>query len=126
MPEGETLPKTGKSKDWLSYADKKAQEFKDYHSATNIFGQTKNPPPLQDEYSKILSNNELQARKMGMELLRKEKTSEGKEQSRVAAYRKGGRAKRTGPAKLHKGEAVITDRKPKRTKGRNKGRSHSR
>lgn len=120
MAEGQTLPKTGKSKDWLAHADEKAKDFRDYHGAVNILGQTKNPPPLQDEYSKLLSQHELEARKMGMELLRNEKKKE------TGGYRKGGRVKETGPAKLHKGEAVITDRKAKRKKTRGKSRSISR
>jgi hypothetical protein len=118
MPENETLPKTGKSKDWLTYADKKAQEFKDYHGKRNVLGQPSNPAPLQDDYSKLLSQNELQARKMGMELLRKEKAGE------LQGYRKGGRVKETGSAKLHKGEAIA--RKPSRKKSRSKSRASSR
>lgn len=118
MPqEGETLPKTGKSADWLAYADKKLQEFRDYHGQRNILGQIKNPPPLQDDYSRLLSQNELSARKMGMELLRKEKAAELSSQRQ---FKKGGQVRTTGPAKLHKGEAVIrkTSRKNSRQQGR--------
>jgi len=114
MAEGDTLPKTKKSADWLAYADKKLQEFRDYHGARNILGQIKNPPPLQDEYSKLLSQNELQARKMGMELLRKERAEEGA--ATMQKYRKGGRVEKTGPAVVHKGEAII--RKTSRKKNR--------
>ena len=39
MPENETLPKTGKSKDWLAYADTKEEQFKKHHSERNILGQ---------------------------------------------------------------------------------------
>lgn len=112
MPERETLPKTKKSADWLGYADKKLREFKDYHAATNLLGQPKNPPPLQDDYSRLLSQNELQARKMGMDLLRREAAAG----ATAPAYRKGGRAKKTGPAELHKGEMV--ERKTPRKKPR--------
>jgi hypothetical protein len=118
MPIDEELPKTKKSADWLAYADKKGKEFKDYHSATNAIGQLKNPGPLQDEYSKILSNNELSARKMGMDLLRKERAEESAKT--MASYRKGGRVKETGPALLHKGEAVV--RKAARKKTRSSSR----
>ena len=110
--ENETLPKTGKSADWLAYADKKLQQFKDYHSATNMLGQLKNPAPLQDDYSKLLSDHELQARKMGMDLLRKERGEQNA--ATMASYRKGGEVKRTGPAKLYKGEQVVR-KKPRKT-----------
>ena len=112
--EGEGLPKSKKSADWLSYADRKLKEFRDYHSEKNMFGQLKNPGPLQDDYSRLLSNNELQARKMGMDLLRKERQEENA--SRMASFRKGGRVEKTGPAKLHRGEAVA--RKKPRSKSR--------
>jgi hypothetical protein len=105
MAEGEVLPKSKLSKDWLAYADSKLKEFKDYHSQRNVFGQIKNAPPLQDEYSKILSQNELSARKMGMELLRKERAEEGAKT--MQKYRQGGRVQKTGPAQLHKGVAVV-------------------
>lgn len=126
---GETLPKSGKSSDWLAYADKKLQDFKDYHSARNILGQIKNPGPLQDDYSRLLSQQEVDARKTGMDLLRKEKAAEGRNINQPAPqYRKGGRVARTGTAKLHKGEAVIgsAPRKPARKKSRSKSRSASR
>jgi hypothetical protein len=126
MAENETLPTSGKSADWLKYADQKEQAFKDYHSETNIFGQIKNPAPLQDDYSKLLSDHALQARKMGMDLLRKETAAQGKAAAGTPSYRKGGRVKTTGPAKLHKGEAVISDRKKARKKSRSKSRSTSR
>lgn len=120
MPEGESLPKSGKSRDWLAYADSKLKEFRDYHGERNILGQIKNPGPLQDDYSKMLSQNELQARKMGMDLLRKESKSIDKLQNQIPGYRKGGRVKRSGPTKLHKGEIVV------RKKTRKKTRSSSR
>jgi hypothetical protein len=118
MPENETLPKTKKSADWLAYADKKLKAFQDYHSETNMFGQTKNPRPLEDDYSKLLSNNELQARKMGMDLLRKERSEENAKT--MQSYRKGGEVSKTGPAKLHAGEKVV--RKPSRKKTRSGSR----
>ncbi len=114
MPENETLPKGKTSKEWLDYADKKLQQFRDYHSQRTMTGQLKNPPPLQDDYSKLLSQNELQARKVGMEFLRKERNEEGAQ--KMASYRKGGRVGSTGPAKLHRGEAVS--RKKPRSKSR--------
>lgn len=114
MPENEALPKGKTSKEWLAYADKKLQEFKDYHGARNILGQPKNPPPLQDDYSKLLSQNELQARKMGMEFLRKERAEEGAK--KMMEYRKGGRVQKTGPAKLHRGEAVVRKKPRKATR----------
>ena len=118
MGEGETLPTSGKSKDWLAYADKKNKEFRDYHSQLNVFGQLKHPHPLQDDYSKLLSDHEIQARKMGMELLRKERSEQNADT--MQKYRKGGRVKETGPALLHKGEAVVrkTTRKKNRAKSR--------
>jgi hypothetical protein len=118
MPENESLPKTKKSADWLAYADKKQKEFSDYHSKTNMFGQLKNPSPLQDDYSKLLSQNELSARKMGMDLLRKERSEENA--ATMQKYRKGGRVEKSGPAQLHKGEAVV--RKSSRKKARSKSR----
>lgn len=72
MPEGESKPKSNKSKDWLAYADKKEKEFRDHHSKTNMFGRIKNPRPLGDDYSRILSNNALEARTKGMKLKRDE------------------------------------------------------
>lgn len=119
MPEGEVLPKGKTSKEWLEYADKKLKEFRDYHGQRNIFGQAKNPAPLQDDYSKLLSNNELQARKMGMELLRKERAEESA--AAMQRYKQGGRVAKTGPAVVHKGEAVV--RRTSRKKGRSKSRS---
>ena len=118
MPEGEDLPKTSKSKDWLSYADRKLREFKEYHSQRNLLGQAKNPPPLQDDYSKLLSQNEISARKMGMDLLRKERSEQNA--ATMRRYRKGGRVEKTGPANVHKGEAVV------RKKPRKQNRSSSR
>jgi hypothetical protein len=123
MPENELLPKTGKSKDWLDYADKKEKQFREHHSARNILGQIKNPQPLGDDYSKLLSNNALQARKMGMELLRKENKAAGKTSAMSAeGYRKGGRIKKSGPAKLHEGEKVITKTRKARKTGRSTAR----
>ena len=116
MPEGESLPKTGKSKDWLAHADAKRKEFKDYHDQKNIFGQPKNAPPLQDDYSRLLSQSEVEARKMGMQLLRDEKRDE----SAMKSYRKGGRVEESGPEKLHSGEAIA------RKKTRKKSRSCAR
>jgi hypothetical protein len=116
--EGEALPKSKRSEDWLSYADKKAQQFRDYHSQRNMLGQLKNPGPLQDDYSKMLSNNELQARKMGMELLRQERKEQGA--ATMQRYKQGGRVEKTGPAVLHRGEAVV--RKKSRSKPRSKSR----
>jgi len=116
--EGSSLPTSNKSADWLAYADKKNKEFIKYHSARNIFGQIKHPNPLQDDYSKLLSDHEIQARKMGMELLRKERSEQNA--ATMQKYRKGGRVKETGPAVLHKGEAVV--RKTARKKDRKKSR----
>jgi hypothetical protein len=112
--EGEGLPKTKKSADWLAHADKKAQEFRDYHGQRNAFGQIKNPGPLQDDFSKLLSDNELQARKMGMDLLRTERKEENA--ATMQKYRQGGRVQKSGPAQLHRGESVA--RKPARKKPR--------
>ena len=58
---------------------------------------------------------------MGMELLRKENKAAGAAMS-SEGYRKGGRIKKSGPAKLHEGEKVIT----KTRKPRKEGRSTSR
>jgi hypothetical protein len=118
MPEGETLPKTGKSKDWLQYADRKLQEFRNYHSERNIIGQIKHPMPLGDDYSKLLSQNELSARKMGMELLRRETRAmtagTSKVPGNVPQYKRGGLVRKTGQAELHKGEAVAR-KKPRKS-----------
>lgn len=114
MADGEGLPKTKKSADWLSYANRKLQEFRDYHSQRNVLGQIKNPGPLQDDYSKLLSQNEIDARKMGMDLLRKERQEENA--ATMQRYRQGGRVQKTGAAQLHRGESVV--RKPARKKAR--------
>lgn len=114
--EGETLPKEKTSKAWLAHADSLNKKFTDYHSERNIFGQIKNPRPLSDDYSKLLSDKELQARKMGMELLRKET----KEEAERNKYARGGKVGKSGPATLHKGEAVV--RKAKRSKPRSSSR----
>lgn len=120
MPEGESLPKGKTSKEWLAYADSKLKDFKDYHSQRNILGQVKNPPPLQDDYSKLLSQNELSARKTGMEFLRKERAEE--HAATLQKYRQGGRVQKTGPAELHKGEAVVR-KSPRRTSRQSRGRT---
>jgi hypothetical protein len=114
MAENESLPKSGKSTDWLAYADKKLSEFKAYHGARTITGQPANPGPLQDDYSKLLSDHELQARKMGMDLLRKERAEQGAQT--MQQYRKGGRVKETGPALVHKGESVVRKTSRKKTR----------
>jgi hypothetical protein len=108
MPEGETLPKENTSKAWLDYADKKLKEFKDYHSERNMLWQQKNRQVLGNDYSRILSNNELQARKRGMQLLREETK---------AGMRKGGKVRATGQRKLHRGESVARN-----VKSRSSGR----
>lgn len=100
MPEGEALPKSNKSKDWLDYADKKLDEFRKYHSDTNIVGRVKRPQVLGDDYSRILSQNELNARAKGMKLKREEDARE------KAGMRKGGKVRATGRRKLHRGEMV--------------------
>ena len=38
------------------------------------------------------------------------------------SYKRGGRVKKTGLARLHKGERVLTTRQAKRFRGRSKGR----
>lgn len=100
MPEGETLPKSNKSKDWIDYADKKLNQFRKYHSETNIVGRVKHPNVLGDDYSRLMSQNELSARAKGMELKRKE---DGRDK---AGMRKGGKVRATGCRKLHRGEMV--------------------
>ena len=115
MPEGEDLPKSNKSKDWLDYADKQLANFKNYHSQRNMLGRVKNRPPLGDDYSKILSRNELNARAKGMKLKREEDKRSG-----LSGMEKGGTVRATGMRKLHKGEMVA--RKNKRTKCRGGGR----
>jgi hypothetical protein len=112
------LPKTGKSKDWLAYADQQLKAFKDYHSQVNMFGQLKHPDPLGDDYSRILSDHEVQARNMGMQLLRNEMKQQQQSESKVPNYKTGGKVRKTGLARLHKGERVIPARKPKRSSGR--------
>lgn len=118
MPEGESLPKSGKAADWAKYADKKEKEFTDYHSETNILGRIKRPHPLGDLRSKLLSDNALKARQKASDLARKESGKTGK----MDEYRKGGRVKKTGDAKLHEGEKVVSTRKPKRKCTRSSGR----
>lgn len=108
MAEGETLPKSGKSKDWIAHADKKLKELRKYHSERNILGrQKRNIPVGGDDYSRILSQNELSARSKGMKLKREETA---REKSGMA---KGGTVRATGKRKLHKGEMVS--RKSSRT-----------
>ena len=119
MAEGELLPKGKTSKEWLAYADKKLDEFKAYHGERNILGQAKNPPPLQDEYSKLLSQNELSARKMGMEFLRKERSEEGAKTMRK--YSRGGKVRETGPAVVHRGESVARTKSRKPTRKSSRG-----
>lgn len=111
MPEGETLPKSNKSKDWTDYADKKLKQFRDYHSETNMFGRIKRPNVLGDDRSKLLSQNELSARSKGMALKREESKT---------GMRKGGTVRATGKRTLHKGEMVS--RKASRCKTRGGGR----
>lgn len=118
MPEGESLPKSNKAADWNEYANKKEKEFMNYHSKTNIFGRLKNPNPLGDLHSRVLSDNALRARKKASELTRKESGKSGK----MDEYRDGGRVKKTGNAKLHEGEKVIGTRKTKRKSTRSSGR----
>lgn len=108
MPEGESLPQSNKSKDWLDYADKKLKQFTDYHSERNMIGQVKNRPVLGDDYSRVLSQNELQARAKGMALKRTE-------DARVGMC-KGGKVRATGKRTLHRGE--IVSRKGGRAKCR--------
>jgi hypothetical protein len=117
MAENETLPKSKKSADWLAYADAKLAEFKAHHGKRDVLGGAKNPPPLQDDYSKLLSTNELQARKIGMELLRKERAEASR---KPKGYREGGRVEKSGPAVLHRGERVVRSksRKPSRKSSR--------
>lgn len=111
MPLDELLPKSNKSKDWIGYADKKLQEFKDYHSETNLLGKIKRPVPLSDDLSKTMSANELKARSKGMALKRKE-------MAQPASYKDGGIVRKTGLALVHKGEVVIPSRKSTRKSGR--------
>ena len=118
MPEGELLPKGKTSREWLEHADKKLAAFKNYHAERNVLGQAKNPGPLQDDYSKLLSQQELEARKMGMEFLRRERAEEGA--ATMQRYKQGGKVRDTGPAVVHGGEAVVrkTDRRKSRSKSR--------
>ena len=111
MPEGELLPKGKTSKEWLAFADAEKTKFTDYHSKRKVENLFRLPAPLADDYSRILSNNELQARDKGMKYLRDEKAA-----AAVPKYRKGGRVKKSGPSELHAGEAVV--RKTSRKKAR--------
>jgi hypothetical protein len=108
MPrEGETLPKSNKSKDWIDAADRKLQEFKDYHTERPLnigpvslgIGFGKRKAPLSDEQSRLLSRNELMLRSKGMELKRQE--------DERAGMKKGGKVRATGKRMLHKGEMVA-------------------
>jgi hypothetical protein len=116
MGEGETKPKSNKSKDWIDYADKKKKQFVNYHTdkVVNIgprslgLGFGKRKVPLSDDYSRVLSQNELEARSKGMELKRQESQRSGME--------KGGKVRATGKRTLHKGEMVA--RKTSRAKCR--------
>lgn len=118
MPEGELLPKTKKSADWLAKADEKLETIKKYHSERNLQGLYKLPAPLEDDYSRLLSQQELSLRDTGMKLLRKERSEEGAKTMRK--YRRGGKVRETGPAVVHRGEAVA------RKKARKSARSTSR
>ena len=71
--EDDALPKTKRSADWLAYADKKQKKFDEYSKAAAAGGI----PPLEDGYSKVLSKHAMDARKMGMDLLKKERDEEG-------------------------------------------------
>ena len=121
MAEQDSLPKTGKSTDWFSYADKKRQEFKDHHSAMNIHGQLKYQAPLVDDYSKHLAQHETDARKMGMDLLKKEKDEE--HATNMAKLKKA--QERTAPEP----EATVSPKeakKPVRKASRKTSRAKSR
>jgi hypothetical protein len=123
MPEGETLPKSNKSKDWLAHADKLRQKFIDYHTDKTVnigprslglgFGSRKQILSDKND-SRILSQNEVNARSKGMELLRKE------QKASPSSYRKGGKVRKTGLALVHRGETVIPA--GKRTTTRKSGR----
>jgi hypothetical protein len=118
MADNDELPKTGKSADWLAHADKRHKEFVDYHSDTNMFGQKKNPHPLEDDYSKLLSKHELDARKMGMDLLKKERDEAHAEI--MAKHKNSVRTEKKGPDKSRTGE--VAARKPARKTSRSKSR----
>jgi hypothetical protein len=118
MPENELRPKGKTSKEWIDYADEKLGQFKKYHSKRTLFseaGPYKLPQPLGDEYSRLMSQEEMYARAKGMKYLREEQKS-----ATTRGYKKGGKVRKTGPAILHKGEAVV------RVKPRKSARSTSR
>jgi len=126
--QGDTLPKSNKSSDWLAYADQKLKQFQDYHSQTNMIGQLSHPYPLTDDYSKTLSDNEVSASAKGMQLLRNEQAAAAQ---KAPAYHRGGMIRKTGDARLEKGELVIPSdviqriakRKPQRVASRKTSRS---
>lgn len=119
MPEGETRPKGKTSKEWTVYADKKLKQLTDYHGEPMVkigpvgFG-VRHDPHQPDEYSEVLAGEYQVARAKAM----KYKRDEAK--AALKGYRRGGKVERSGPAILHKGEAVVraktrkTDRKASR------------
>lgn len=105
MPEGETLPKSNKSKEWLDYADKKLEEIRDLGAKPETrylgIGPKRGPLSQMDATRmNLLSQNELSARSKGMKLKREE-DARGK-----AGMKKGGKVRATGKRTLHKGEMV--------------------
>jgi hypothetical protein len=70
--ENEELPKTGRSSDWLAHADKVKKKLDQYRSVRGP-----NHPLLGDDQAeKSLIEQEKEARKMGIDLLRKERTEQ--------------------------------------------------
>lgn len=67
MPLGETLPKSGKSEDWLAAADAKRDEIMKEAGKGGLTG-TKVGSPLW----KTMSDKEVQLRNKGMALKRQE------------------------------------------------------
>jgi hypothetical protein len=129
MPEGEGLPKENTSKAWLGHADKLRDKLVNYATdrAVNIgpkaigLGLGARKGMLNDDHSRTLSQQELQARAKGMELQRKESSAE------PAEYKRGGKVRKTGLALVHRGEVVIPagknmERKTLRSNTRKSGR----
>lgn len=76
MPLGETLPKSHKSEEWLTAADKKRDELMKESGKRGIFGRQMLKPGSQ--VFKALSDKELMLRRKGMELKRQELKRMGK------------------------------------------------
>ncbi len=111
MPEGETFPKGEDPQVYADYAKKKQREMSDYASQRyGKIGPLKHKEYYKDDYYKAMSDNHLRAYNTAMKLAREKGAS-------PPSFAKGGKVKKTGLAKVHKGERVLTKAQAKGMKG---------